>query len=128
MNTPNLTEMGILNPEQIIGYESVHVSKDTDVLRVNYKRPKGSFLPKRRRYEFKRIGKPMPGNELHGEDAIRYEISPILARATAELDALLASNKKKKATKQSVKQELAELKSEMKDRISHIAAMIDTLE
>lgn len=128
MNTPNLTEMGILNPEQIISYESVHVAKDVDVLRINYKRPKGSFLPKRRRYEFKRIGKPMPGNDLRGEDAIRYEISPILARATAELDTLLANNKKKTATKQSVKQELAELKSEMKSRIAHITAMIDTLD
>jgi hypothetical protein len=126
--TPNLTEMGVLNPEQIIGYATVHVSDDMDILKINYRRPKNSFLPKRRSYEFKRIGKPMPGSELRGEQAIRYEISPILARAVTELDSLLAGGKKMVATKQSLKHELASLSTEVNERIAHLTRMIEALD
>ena len=126
--TPNLNEMGVLNPEQIIGYTTVHVSEDTDVLKINYKRPKGSFLPKRRRYEFKRTGKPMPGSELRGAEAVRYDISPILARAISELDSILADDKRTTASKESLQQELAELNSELSERIAHLSKMIDGLD
>ncbi|AXX96574.1 DUF3461 family protein [Profundibacter amoris] len=126
--TPNLTEMGVMNPEQITDYSVVHVADDMDVLKINYRRPKNSFLPKRRRYEFKRMSKPMPGNELKGEQVFRYEISPILARATAELDSLLADQKQLTATKQSLQQELAELNSEFNERITHLSKMVDALD
>ena len=69
----------------------------------------------------------MPGSELRGTEAIRYEISPILAKAIGELDALLANNKQTTATKASLQHELAELSSEMNERIKHLSKMIDTL-
>ena len=128
IKTPSLTEMGVLNPGQIAGYTTVHVTKDMDVLKIDYRREKGSFLPKHRRYEFKRISKPMRGNELKGADAIRYDISPILSKAITELDALLANNKQTIATKKSLQRELAVLNSEMNERIKHLSKMIDTLE
>jgi hypothetical protein len=128
MNTPSLTEMGVLNPTQIAGYTTVHVTKDMDVLKIDYRREKGSFLPKHRRYEFKRISRPMPGGELKGADAIRYDISPILSKAISELDALLANNKQTVATKKSLQHELATLNSEMNERIKHLSKMIETLE
>lgn len=128
MKTPSLTEMGVLNPGQIAHYTTVHVRQDMDILKIDYRREKGSFLPKHRRYEFKRISKPMPGSELKGADAIRYDISPILSKAIAELDALLANNKQTTATKKSLQGELAELNSEMNARIKHLSKMIDSLE
>ena len=88
----------------------------------------GSFLPKRRRYEFKRISKPMPGSELRGKEAIRYDISPILGRAIAELDTVLADDKRMTATKQSLKDELKELGVELNERIAHLSEMIDALD
>lgn len=126
--TPNLIKMGVLNPEQIIGYTTVHVADDMDVLQINYRRPKNSFLPKRRRYEFKRTGKPMPGSELRGAQAVRYDISPILARAISELDAILAGDKRMVATKQSLQHELEELSAEINERIMHLSKMIETLD
>ena len=126
--TPSLSEMGIRNPDQITAFSVVHVAEDMDVLKINYQRPKNSLLPKRRRYEFKRISKPMPGGELRGAQAIRYDISPILARATAELDALLADDKRKTATKQSLQDELNELRDELSHRIAHLSEMIDALD
>ncbi len=126
--TPNLAEMGVLNPEQIIGYTTVHVTEDMDVLKINYRRPKNSFLPKRRRYEFKRVSKPMPGSELRGAEAIRFDISPILARAIAELDSILADGKRMTTTKQNLKDELEELRSDLTGRITHLSEMIDALD
>ncbi len=126
--TPSLAEMGIRNPEQIKDYSVLRVGDDMDVLKIDYKRPKNSFLPKRRRYEFKRVSKPMPGSELRGEQAIRYDISPILGRAIAELDAILADSKRKSATSHDLKQELKELRDEMNERIAHLSEMIDALD
>jgi methyl-accepting chemotaxis protein len=126
--TPNLAEMGVLNPEQIIGYTTVHVTEDMDVLQLNYRRPKNSFLPKRRRYEFKRVSKPMPGSELRGAEAIRFDISPILARAIAELDSILADGKRMTITKQNLKDELGKLNAELNERIAHLSEMIDALD
>lgn len=126
--TPKLTEMGVMNPEQIIGYASVQVAEDMDVLKINYGRPKGSFLPKRRRYEFKRLGKPMPGSDLRGTAAIRYEISPMLAQAVSEMDAILADGKRMVATKQSLQKELDAMKAEFNEHIAHLSEMIATLD
>lgn len=126
--TPNLTEMGVLNPEQIVGYSTVHVTEDMDVLKIDYRRKANSFLPKRRKYEFKRVSKPMPGSELKGTQAIRYDISPILARAIAELDAILADDKQMTATKKDLQRELADMNAEMNERIKHLSEMIDALE
>jgi methyl-accepting chemotaxis protein len=126
--TPNLAEMGVLNPEQIIGYTTVHVTEDMDVLQLNYRRPKNSFLPKRRRYEFKRVSKPMPGSELRGAEAIRFDISPILGRAIAELDSILADGKRMTITKQNLKDELGKLNAELNERIAHLSEMIDALD
>lgn len=128
IKTPSLTQMGVLNPGQIVSYSTVHVTEDMDVLKINYRREKNSFLPKHRRYEFRRISKPMPGNELRGAEAIRYDISPILAKALSELDAMLANNKQFITTKISLQRELAELNSEMNERINHLSKMIETLE
>ncbi len=126
--TPSLTEMGIRNPEQIKGYSVVRIADDMDVLKIDYQRPKNSFLPKRRRYEFRRVSKPMPGSELRGQEAIRYDISPILSRAIVELDALLADSKRMSASKQDLKDELKELSADLKERIAHLSEMIDALD
>lgn len=126
--TPSLIKMGVLNPEQIVGYTTVKISADMDTLKIDYRREKGSFLPKHRRYEFKRSSRPMPGNNLHGKEAIRYDISPILASAISEMDILLADNKQIKATKKSLQRELTELNNEINDRIKHLSQTIEALE
>jgi len=125
--TPNLTEMGVRNPEQIASYTVVHTLEDMDVLTIHYRRPKGSFLPKRRKYEFRRVSKPMPGPELKGKAAIRFDISPILARAITELDALSADGKRTIATKADLQREIAELQADFNQRLAHLSKSIDGL-
>ncbi|WP_298257251.1 DUF3461 family protein [uncultured Litoreibacter sp.] len=123
--TPSLTEMGILNPDQIVHYSLVRVSDDMDVLKINYGRPRGSLLPKRRSYEFKRIGKPMSGGDAA---KVRMEISPLLSTAVTELDHLLSDQKATAATKQDLQAEIAEITKELNARLAHLSKAIDALE
>ena len=126
--TAALAEMGVINSDQIIGYTLVMASVDTDVIRINYKRPRGSFLPRRRIYEFKRIGKPKRGMVQPNEDLIRYEISPLLRRAIDELDVLLADKSAKKVGKDQIKSELKELRAEMETRLAHISQLLEDMD
>ncbi|RLJ60376.1 uncharacterized protein DUF3461 [Litoreibacter meonggei] len=128
VETPNLSEMGIRNPSQIVHYSLVRIADDMDVLKINYGRPRGSFLPKRRSYEFKRMGKPMPGAEATNANSVRMEISPLLSGAIAELDHLLADGKAIVATKQELQDEIAVISKELNARLAHLSEAIDALE
>jgi len=122
-----LAEMGVHNADQIIGYSLVATDPETDVIRINYKRPRNSFLPRRRIYEFKRAGKPKKGRTPGNEDPIRYEISPLLRRAVDELDALLTGQSGKKADKGAIQAEIKDLRAEIDGRLAHIDSLLDAL-
>ena len=122
-----LEEMGVHNADQIIGYTLVAIDPETDVIRINYKRPRGSFLPRRRIYEFKRMGHPKKGRTPGDESPIRFEISPLLRRAVDELDALLADQSSKKVSKEAIRAEIQELRAEIDTRLAHIDNLLDAL-
>ena len=125
--TSALAEMGVHNADQIIGYSVVTTDPETDVLRINYKRPRNSFLPRRRIYEFKRTGRPKKGRTPGSEDPIRYEISPLLRRAVDELDALLAGKSSQDQGKAHIRAEIKELRAEIDSRLAHIDSLVEAL-
>ena len=57
-NCPTLSEMGITRFHEIASYTLRQEGVDKDVLRVTYKRAKGSLLPYSRKYKFGRSQKP----------------------------------------------------------------------
>ena len=128
VETPNLSEMGIRNPNQIVHYSLVRIADDMDVLKINYGRPRGSFLPKRRSYEFKRLGKPISGGDATNANAVRQEISPLLLGAITELDHLLADSKVTVATKKELQEEISTITKELNARLAHLSKAIDSLE
>lgn len=123
IETPNLSEMGIRNPNQIEHYSLVRTADDMDVLKINYGRPRGSLLPKRRSYEFKRMGKPMSG-----ADTVRMEISPLLAAAVDELEHLLRDSKAVAVTKKELQTEIAEISKELNARLAHLSEAVAALD
>ncbi len=125
--TSALAEMGVKNADQIVGYSLVMSDPETDVIRINYKRPRNSFLPRRRIYEFKRIGKPIKGKAQENQGLIRYEISPLLRRAVDELDVLLADRTTKKVGKDQIQKEIKELRAEIDTRLAHIGTLLEEL-
>ncbi|NND92227.1 MAG: DUF3461 family protein [Granulosicoccus sp.] len=89
---PALAEMGIVRFHEIAHYSLRQDGADKDVLRINYKRAKGSLLPYSRKYKFGRAQKTVLADGGTSRMEQTYEISPFLLKAVAELDSLIAFN------------------------------------
>lgn len=89
---PRLAELGIARFHEISGYTLRQDGRRDDVLKVRYKRQKGSLLPESRTYRFGRSPRTIvaDGGSARLEDS--YEISPHLLAAIDELDRLAAEN------------------------------------
>lgn len=90
---PALAEMGIARFHEISHYSLRQEGNRNDVLKVFYKRAKGSLLPYSRKYRFGRSMKTIvaDGGSSRMEDT--YEISPYLQQAIVELDGLVIENR-----------------------------------
>ncbi len=114
-----LTEMGIQNPEEIIKYTSRQEGHG-DVLKIYYKRRKGSFLPSSRKYKFGRANKSIlaDGGTQKYEDV--YEISPFLLKAVVELDLIVKQKQKAINSKQDMLEELDHLEIVVDNKLAEI--------
>lgn len=90
---PTLKKMGIKSIESVEKYTLRHQG-DTDVLKIYYKRPKGSFRPRSKKFSFVRGRRGIP---LEVRNAKAFEqmdkISPQLVMALEELKKLDARRK-----------------------------------
>ena len=86
---PQLTDMGVLHPEQI-DLCWVNSIDYVDVLRIVYVRPKGSVLPETRTYQFPRVQEESD-NVAKGEEKTVMTTHSCLRKAIPEWDDLLAT-------------------------------------
>ena len=86
---PTLTEMDISRTEQITHYSLRQDGKARDILKIFYKRKKGSMLPERKTFKFGRSAKMVSSNTSKTGSQEIYEISPFLLKAVSELDILV---------------------------------------
>ena len=91
---PALEEMGIRNAYEISGYTLRPDGAHRDVLKIRYKREKGSLLPQKRTYKFGRSLQTVVADGGTARMEHTYEISPMLLKAVAELDTLVADKKR----------------------------------
>lgn len=91
---PALEEMGIARAHEISSYKLRPDGADKDILKIRYKRAKGSLLPDSRTYTFGRSLKTVLADGGTARMEHTHEISPFLLKALAELDSLVAENKK----------------------------------
>ncbi|MFK8079688.1 MAG: DUF3461 family protein [Granulosicoccus sp.] len=119
---PALEEMGVTRAHQISSYTLRHEGADKDVLKIRYKRAKGSLLPDSRTYKFGRSLKTVIADGGTSRMEHTYEISPFLLKAVAELDSLVTSNQETDNTKTSRigKERVAELLKEF-DELESLA-------
>lgn len=119
-----LREMKIKRPDQIDRY-SVQSVDNTDVLRIVYKRKKGSFLPESKRFRFPRIKKTSLEDSGRRKIDIRWEVSPFLQKAVSELDHLLDAEISKKRRREIILDELRLLQEDAAHRIDYIRSLIE---
>ncbi|WP_298609922.1 DUF3461 family protein [uncultured Thiothrix sp.] len=126
---PNLAQMGVQNPQEIIGYTLSHIAPATDVLKIKYQRPKGSLLPITRSYN---IGRAVQTRMIDSGTATTgeiYEISPVLSKAIYELDIIVDAKTSKEELKKHILAELdrveLEFVAEMR-ALRHLMAKLDS--
>lgn len=118
---PQLTEMGILHPEQIRTY-IVNSISGIDVLRIFYKREPGSLLPTTRSYEYPRIQKTITNSK--GEPETVLQTAPELRAAVTELKEVLQSRETIPELAASVLDELESLENELACRLKHVRDLL----
>ncbi len=123
---PTLTEMGINNPGEIERY-SLNTTNNIDVLRIVYKRQKGSFLPTSKRFEFGRAIKTVVTDSGTQRTETTHVISPFLQNAMKELDGIISAKRSTIEQATLVKQELQRLHQDMASRLVYIESLIDEL-
>jgi hypothetical protein len=123
---PTLTEMGINNPGEIERY-SLSTTNNIDILRLVYKRQKGSFLPTSKRFEFGRAAKTVVADSGTRKTEIVHEISPFLRKAMGELDGIISAKKSTIEQAKLVKLELQRLHQDMASRLTYIESLIDEI-
>ncbi len=119
-----LREMKVKRPDQIDRY-SVQSVENTDVLRIVYKRKKGSFLPESKRFRFPRIKKTAMEDSGTRKIDIRWEVSPFLQKAVSELDHILESEISEKRRREIILDELRLLEEDAAHRIDYIRKLLE---
>jgi len=84
-----LAEMGIKRCDEITHYSLRQDGKSRDILKIYYKRKKGSVLPERKTFKFGRSAKMVTDDASKSGSIEVYEISPFLLKAVAELDIIV---------------------------------------
>jgi len=87
--SPTLSEMGIKRCNEITHYSLRQDGKSRDILKIYYKRKKGSVLPERKTFKFGRSAKMVADASAKTGSIEVFEISPFLLKAIAELDKIV---------------------------------------
>ena len=123
---PTLTEMGITSFESINKY-TLRQEGDFDILKIYYKREKGSFLPRSKKFRFGRATRTVMVDSGRQQWQEVSEISPFLLRALTELNKLAHEENKISASKESISEDLVHLERIMAEKLAEIRAKIDQL-
>jgi len=123
---PQLSEMGIVHPEQIDRF-TVNSISNYDVLRIFYARRKGSFLPDSRTYKFLRVQKSaIVGRDTDQAETV-MESDPALRSAVSELKDLLATKEQKRDLAESILEELRLLEEDVALRSACMKELVKQL-
>jgi hypothetical protein len=123
---PTLHEMGISKPETIDRY-SLQTVNNMDILRIVYKKHKGSILPDSKRFRFPRTEKMTAGDGGTKEAQFYSEISPVVHKAMAELDQIVKAKRNRSSQIDLIKEEIQRLAEETSHRIAYIESLVAEL-
>jgi len=123
MAYPALTEMGITNPEEIARY-SLQTVNNVDILRVVYKRKKGTLLPSSKKYRFGRAQKMVVSDGGKNKTELVHEISPFVIKATDELRNIVKGKHTRTEQISIIMDEINRLEEETHTRIAYLKTLI----
>ncbi|ETX12513.1 structural protein [Marinomonas ushuaiensis DSM 15871] len=124
---PTLQSMGVTSIQDIekftLRYENGH-----DVLKIYYRREKGSLLPKSKKFKFGRATKTVLADG--GQQTYRQvqEPSLIVLRAMEELEQIVGKQHATKASKDDLVKELEHLEKVVNSKIAEIKEKINSMQ
>lgn len=123
---PTLESMGITSTENIEKF-TLRYENGQDVLKVYYRREKGSLLPKSKKFKFGRSTKTVLADG--GQQTYRQvqEPSLIVVRALEELEEIVGKQQEIRVSKDDLIVELEHLEKVMESKIADIKAKINAL-
>ena len=126
-NFPALSEMDISRFDEISHYTLRQDRKDRDVLRIYYKRKKGSFLPDRKTFRFGRAAKMIAEDSAPNGSIEVFEISPHVLKVTAELDSIVKQHHSGEDQLKLLLRRVDQLETEVQGATEEIRAIIKSL-
>jgi len=124
---PALSEMGVKGFTEIRRYTVIQDQKDRDILRISYKRKKGSMLPKRKTFRFGRSAKMINDSSAPNGHIEIYEISPFLQKVMLELDSIIGTSHSDKDKIEALLRQVEQLEQETKFITSEMRAILKDL-
>ena len=122
-NYPHLTEMGILNPQEIEKF-AIYSTDKLDVLRIIYQRKKGSLLPVSKNYKFPRVKKSHLVDSGTRDTAIVFESTEAFRSALHELEALKVNKSKGEDLAALILAEIQFLEEDIALRTEYIKSLV----
>jgi len=123
-NYPHLTEMGILNPQEIEKF-AVYSTDDLDVLRIIYERKKGSLLPVSKNFKYPRVKKSVLVDSGTRETAIVFESTDAFRNALHDLEQLKVAKSKGEDLKTLILAEIRFLEEDIALRTEYIKSLVN---
>lgn len=125
-NYPHLKEMGVLNPHEIEKF-AVYSTDDEDILRIIYKRKKGSPLPVSKKFKFPRVKKSVIVDSGSRQTGIVYESVAAFRDALHELEQLKLAKTKSDDLASVIADEIKFLEEDVALRISYIRSLVEKI-
>jgi hypothetical protein len=122
-NYPHLTEMGILNPQEIEKF-AIYSTDKLDVLRIIYARKKGSLLPVSKNYKFPRVKKSHLVDSGTRDTAVIFESTEAFRSALHELEALKVDKSKGEDLAALILAEIQFLEEDIALRTEYIKSLV----
>ena len=123
---PKLTEMGIMNPEEIEKF-GVYTVGNTDILQVTYNRKKGSLLPVIRRYKFPQVKESVLVDSGTRKTETLFKSTPSFREALHELEQLKLTRDQGKDLKALLQDEIRLLQEDISLRTDYIQSLLKQL-
>ncbi|HIO93002.1 MAG TPA: DUF3461 family protein [Leucothrix mucor] len=124
---PTLLEMDINRFDEITHYSLRPNGKAGDILKIYYKRKKGSVLPERKTFKFGRSAKMIADKNAQNGSVEIFEISPFLLKAMSELDGIVGKRHKEKDLTELLLKRVDQIEKDIKASTDELRSIIKSL-
>lgn len=124
---PALAEMGVNSTENIERF-SLQTVRNVDILRIIYKRKKGSLLHTSKKFRFGRSERMVVTDSGSQKTEVIHQISPFVIKVTDELRSIIKSKHSQGELKEIILDEIRRLEEETNSRSAYIKSLVEKLD